>query len=273
MLEYIKHGTSHACYLGCHYGFMLHKHGILIRPISHGSHQKIKQILVHFSRKGYTIGYLLSREGRTSVLTGQWWESEPPLKFYPSDDWKNFPQTSFWLHTFQTSFVLYHPRFPVLILLGGLAQQVVGLPPGGHCCLLMASVDFLCVEVVVNYIDTHRTQTKCSPSPSSWQGPLNTKATSMLMDIRWGDGGQVRMERQGSHRDYASILLCKSYKMFGHGNAVLGSLPCKQCSPSHQGCLWLHHDASHWKYPFVWHVWQGFRAAPCTATGPPAVPW
>lgn len=32
------------------------------------------------------------------------------LQFYISDDWKNFPQTSFWFHTFQIMFLLQYPH-------------------------------------------------------------------------------------------------------------------------------------------------------------------
>lgn len=39
---------------------------------------------------GYIIGLSpLGRKG-TSLLTRYWWESQPLLKFYTSDDWKNF---------------------------------------------------------------------------------------------------------------------------------------------------------------------------------------
>lgn len=44
----------------------------------------------------------------TSILIRHQWEPNAPIQLYTADAWNNFPQISFWFHTFQILYLLHY---------------------------------------------------------------------------------------------------------------------------------------------------------------------
>lgn len=82
---------------------------ILIDPLLHNFHQKEENVWI-LCVWSYTPWHVHSWQEDTSIWIWHWWKPNSPcILFCVSDNWKNFPQISFWLCKFQNLSLSYYP--------------------------------------------------------------------------------------------------------------------------------------------------------------------
>lgn len=109
------------------------------------------------------------------------WEPNPLLTILIPTEWKNFPQSSFWLRTFQTMFLLHY-----LYTSGARPPGINTYPELGCITLLFYNTGWLCPEgeVIRIFLEmvttTHRSNSTLYKNTSltpKWMYPLTSKHT------------------------------------------------------------------------------------------------